>query len=83
LSAAPPDFSLNPRTGYSRYRTPNVAPWLEIAGRFTWHASANAELSIEIKNALNQQQLLIKNNMYPFDYQRNARSIYVHARLML
>jgi iron complex outermembrane receptor protein len=83
LSAAPPNFSLNPRTGYSRYRTPNVAPWLEIAGRFTWHASANAELSIEIKNALNQQQLLIKNNMYPFDYQRNARSIYVHARLML
>jgi iron complex outermembrane receptor protein len=83
LSAAPNGFVLADRTGYGRYRTPNISPWLEIAGRFTWHASANAELSVEIKNALNQQQLLIKNNMHPFDYQRNARSIYVHARLVL
>lgn len=83
LSQAPSGFTLANRSGYKNLRSTSIPSWIEVTARLVWYMNDSANLGMEIKNALGQKQYLLKNNMHPFDYQRNERSIYGYLRISI
>ncbi len=61
----------------SDYRSTNVNPWININFNFTYNISTYAKVGFNIKNLLDQEQYLLKNNAYPFDYLREGRRLYL------
>ncbi|MBE7411287.1 MAG: TonB-dependent receptor [Leptospiraceae bacterium] len=60
---------------YPQYRPKDVPPWVNLNTRFVYKIHENVHLGVFVSNALNSCQTLIKNNYYPFDYQRDSRRI--------
>ncbi len=53
------------------YRPNHINPWLNIDSKITYNFSQKLYSSFAIKNILNNDQYLIKNHSYPFDYRRD------------
>lgn len=60
---------------YPEYRPKNVPAWVNANFRLVYHFGERAEMGFFVSNAFNSRQQLIKNNEYPFDYNRENRRI--------
>lgn len=66
----------NENTGITT-RPAAVDPWLNIDLKLSYHLNDMATISVLGKNLADQEQYLIKNFAYPFDYMRYGRRVFL------
>jgi outer membrane receptor protein involved in Fe transport len=62
---------------YPRYRPDSIDPWVQMNLKLSYYFTDKMSLGLFVSNALNQEQQLIKNNLYAFDYRRENRRFLV------
>ena len=62
------------------FRPENVAAWATIDTRLAYRFTPFLELGILVRNLTNQENFLIKNNSYRFDYRMNQRNFLVNLK---
>jgi iron complex outermembrane receptor protein len=60
---------------YPNYRPLVVPAWINVNLRFSYKLNDMIQLGVFAMNAFNSHQELLKNNYYPFDYQRETRRV--------
>ncbi|PJZ69810.1 TonB-dependent receptor [Leptospira perolatii] len=59
------------------YRTKSVDPWVQANLRLMYKLGYGWEIGLYASNVMNSAQTLLKNNLYPFDYQREGRRVFL------
>jgi outer membrane receptor protein involved in Fe transport len=58
---------------FPQYRKQTVPAWYNVNFKLSYSFSNNMNIGLFISNAFKNNQMLVKNNLYPFDYQRENR----------
>lgn len=62
------------------FRQEQVAAWVTLDTKFAYHFTSYLELGLLITNLTNQDNYLIKNNSYRFDYRMNKRNFLLNLK---
>ncbi|MDA3866763.1 MAG: TonB-dependent receptor [Salinivirgaceae bacterium] len=55
---------------YEGFRPDEIDPWVNVNVKAAYRITTKSEIGIIAKNVLDQDQYIIKNNLYAFDYKR-------------
>ncbi|WP_291720324.1 TonB-dependent receptor [Bernardetia sp.] len=69
---------INDRT--KDFRSENVSAWATIDTKFAYRFTPYLELGLLVRNLTNQENFLIKNNAYRFDYRMNQRNFLINLK---